>query len=82
MKSPALLILISLCLFSSGTRADAALKLHQLLDEHWARANQEQVFFRTDPDTYRPTERWLKSVPGAGSDGDSSTRRCSGNLLQ
>ncbi|WP_207796455.1 DUF885 domain-containing protein [Pseudohalioglobus lutimaris] len=54
MKSPALLILISLCLFSSGTRADAALKLHQLLDEHWARANQEQVFFRTDPDTYRP----------------------------
>ena len=29
-------------------------KFHALLDEHWARATQEQVFFRTDPDAFRP----------------------------
>jgi uncharacterized protein (DUF885 family) len=32
----------------------AAERLHALLDEHWARAEQEQVFFRTDPDGFRP----------------------------
>lgn len=25
-----------------------------LLKEHWAQANEEQIFFRTDPDAYRP----------------------------
>ena len=27
---------------------------HALLDEHWARATKEQLFFRTDPDAFRP----------------------------
>ena len=29
-------------------------RLHALLDEHWAHQTKEQVFFRTDPDAFRP----------------------------
>ena len=33
--------------------SDAA-ALHSLLVEHWTRANEEQIFYRTDPDAFRP----------------------------
>jgi uncharacterized protein (DUF885 family) len=34
--------------------ADDKASFHALLSEHWARANAEQIFFRTDPDAFRP----------------------------
>ena len=33
--------------------ADENKSFQQLLDKHWAKAKQEKVFFRTDPDTFR-----------------------------
>ncbi|MEW6983755.1 DUF885 family protein [Colwelliaceae bacterium 6471] len=32
---------------------NASKQFEQLLDEHWRVANQEQIFFRKDPDTFR-----------------------------
>ena len=34
--------------------AGQAGNFHSLLQEHWANAQKEQVFFRTDPDAFRP----------------------------
>ncbi|WP_206613532.1 DUF885 domain-containing protein [Parahaliea mediterranea] len=34
--------------------ADASADFKQLLADHWARANEEKIFFRTDPDAFRP----------------------------
>ncbi|RLQ22623.1 DUF885 family protein [Seongchinamella sediminis] len=48
------LLLTAALLTSALARASDSADLHRLLDEHWARAQQEQVFFRTDPDAYRP----------------------------
>jgi len=33
---------------------DPAEDFHALLNEHWATAEKEQIFFRTDPDAFRP----------------------------
>lgn len=41
-------------LMSGSLAADDKSDFDALLQEHWARANQEQIFFRTDPDAYRP----------------------------
>ena len=48
---------LSACLLASIAVAGempASEQFNELLDEHWRRAEQEQVFFRTDPDSYRP----------------------------
>ena len=34
--------------------ANPAEEFEALLQEHWSRVEQEQVFFRTDPDAFRP----------------------------
>jgi uncharacterized protein (DUF885 family) len=36
-----------------GNEADSAADFRQLLDDHWAQAQKEKVFFRTDPDAWR-----------------------------
>ena len=57
MHNRLLAILLSCLAFaacSSPPGETAADTLHTLLDEHWARATEEQVFFRTDPDAFRP----------------------------
>jgi len=39
---------------ATGVNAtDAKQQLEQLLSQHWAEANKEQIFFRKDPDTFR-----------------------------
>ena len=43
-----------LALTAVAAEQPASEQFRQLLDEHWQRAEQEQVFFRTDPDAYRP----------------------------
>ncbi len=37
--------------------ADAGKNFHELLAEHWAAAEREQVFFRSDPDAFRMNGR-------------------------
>ena len=50
-----LVIALSLSLILSGmVRAESSSQAFQkILDDHWARATQERVFFRTDPDAFR-----------------------------
>lgn len=38
-----------------------------LLEEHWAQANREQIFFRTDPDAYRPNGKLAEVTAAARS---------------
>jgi uncharacterized protein (DUF885 family) len=45
--------------------SDASVAFHVLLDEHWAMANTEKVFFRTDPDTYRMDGKLSEHSPEA-----------------
>jgi uncharacterized protein (DUF885 family) len=45
--------------------ASAADELHALLDEHWSRATEEQIFFRTDPDAFRPSGKLPEFSPQA-----------------
>lgn len=42
---------------ATDPQATASREFNALLDEHWQRAEQEQVFFRTDTDAYRPNGR-------------------------
>jgi len=37
----------------AGRSLDAGAGFHALLDEHWAAAEAEKIFFRTDPDAWR-----------------------------
>lgn len=46
--------LLSLAAICRVAHADSAAALHQLLEQHWKVAKEEQFFFRTDSDTYRP----------------------------
>ena len=44
-----------LCLLIGPTgNASEKSDFESILEEHWTRAQQEQIFFRTDPDGYRP----------------------------
>ena len=33
---------------------ESSVLFHELLDEHWRHQVQEKIFFRTDPDAWRP----------------------------
>jgi len=46
-----------------GSNATAA--FHDLLDEHWAAAKAEKVFFRTDPDAWRMDGKLSEHTPEA-----------------
>ena len=50
---------------AGASRATAAFSA--LLDEHWAHANEDQIFFRTDPDAWRPNGA-LSAHDAAGRD--------------
>ncbi len=39
--------------------------LDSILEDHWAHANREQIFFRTDPDTYRPNGKLAEVTAAA-----------------
>ncbi|WP_438862981.1 DUF885 domain-containing protein [Neptunicella sp.] len=57
--------ILTLLLSASTYAADSTSAFHQLLDEHWANANQEQLFFRKDPDAFRMNGK-LPDVSAAG----------------
>ncbi|MBN7797824.1 DUF885 domain-containing protein [Parahaliea mediterranea] len=63
-----------LTLASTGALADTSADFNRLLADHWARAQQEKVFFRTDPDAFRPDGK----LPGM--DGEARDRRAAFNL--
>ena len=48
-----------------GDRPDAGAAFHALLDEHWAAAQAEKVFFRTDPDAWRMDGKLSEHTPEA-----------------
>jgi uncharacterized protein (DUF885 family) len=60
MKSLALLLLLSL-----PAVADDSAVFNLLLEEHWQRANEEQVFFRMDADAWRFAGKLAEWTPAA-----------------
>ena len=51
--SVAVLVLSGLFSTANAFANQASEQFQQLLDEHWQRANTEQIFFRKDPDAFR-----------------------------
>lgn len=49
----------------SGNGSDASTAFHALLDEHWAAASAEKVFFRSDPDAWRMDREHSQHTPEA-----------------
>ena len=49
----------------TGNGSDANTAFHDLLDEHWAAAKSEKVFFRMDPDAWRPDGELPEHTPEA-----------------
>ena len=47
-------LVLLFCLLPGPALANPAEAFQALLDAHWTRAQEEQVFFRTDPDAFRP----------------------------
>ncbi len=56
-----------LLLFTSYSQAASSDNLDKILTDHWAKANQEQIFFRKDPDTFRMRGH-LPDMSSAGRD--------------
>ena len=59
------LALMVCLLYSLPTAASDSAEFQQLLHEHWQRANQEQVFFRMDPDAWRFAGKLAEWTPAA-----------------
>ncbi|WP_133468818.1 DUF885 domain-containing protein [Paraglaciecola marina] len=60
--------LLSLSLFallSSQSLASADEDLSKIIDQHWQFATQEKVFFRTDPDGWKPKGKLAEFTPEA-----------------
>lgn len=58
-------LLALFCLFSSHVLADADSDFSALLAKHWQNAQQEKVFFRTDPDGWKPDGKLAQWTPQA-----------------
>ncbi len=52
-------------IIAEGVLAKESETLETILDDHWAAANQEQIFFRKDPDTFRMNGK-LPDMSAAG----------------
>ncbi|KXI27429.1 DUF885 domain-containing protein [Paraglaciecola hydrolytica] len=61
----ALLPLTLVALYSSHVLADADQDFSKLLNQHWQNAEQEKVFFRTDPDGWKPDAKLADWTPKA-----------------
>ncbi|MFM9577814.1 hypothetical protein, partial [Streptomyces turgidiscabies] len=48
------LLALSLTLFSLPSLADDNTDLKNIIDQHWQHAQNEKIFFRTDPDGWKP----------------------------
>jgi len=54
LKQLTLITALGVGLWSAPLAADDKADFHKILKDHWVQANKEQVFFRTDPDAFRP----------------------------
>ena len=50
---------------SWNTFADANKDLSTIIDQHWQNAQKEKVFFRTDPDGWKPNGKLAEFTPQA-----------------
>ena len=50
---------------SWNTFADPNKDLTNIIDQHWQNAQQEKVFFRTDPDGWKPNGKLAEFTPHA-----------------
>jgi len=66
-KTLSVIITAALCWLipASSIHADTAEDFHALLDEHWAAAEKEQIFFRTDADAFRLNGKLPEFTPAA-----------------
>ena len=46
--------MLTLLAMSGNTWADATQEFNDLLNSHWQEAQKEKIFFRTDPDAWKP----------------------------
>jgi uncharacterized protein (DUF885 family) len=60
-----LFVTFTLCALSWQSLADANHDLSSLIDQHWQNAQQEKVFFRTDPDGWKPSGKLAEFTPEA-----------------
>ena len=65
MKIRLLFLLGLLALLSNSVLADADQDFGALLAKHWQNANEEKVFFRTDPDGWKPDGKLAQWTPKA-----------------
>lgn len=59
------LAVLTFTAFSWNTFADSNEDLTQIIDQHWQNAQQEKVFFRTDPDGWKPNGKLAQFTPQA-----------------
>lgn len=59
------LLACSAVLLAGLANANPQQDFDQLLDTHWANANKEKVFFRTDPDGWKPNGKLAEFAPEA-----------------
>ena len=72
----ALLLLTSIAAFAAtDSHSDA---FRQLLVDHWTEAEAEKLFFRTDPDAFRPDG----ILPDVGPDGRARRKAFNQNMLE
>jgi uncharacterized protein (DUF885 family) len=59
------LVAFTFTALSWNTFADANKDLSNIIDQHWQNAEQEKVFFRTDPDGWKPNAKLAEFTPQA-----------------
>ena len=65
LKTVPAIVICSLAGLAHSANTTGEQDFTSLLDEHWQRAQQEQVFFRTDADAYRPHGKLAEVSPAA-----------------
>ncbi len=58
-------VLIVCCFFSSQLLANDGASFDSLLEQHWQNAQKEKIFFRTDPDAWKPKGKLAEFSPQA-----------------
>ncbi|MFQ3190927.1 MAG: hypothetical protein ACI936_002063 [Paraglaciecola sp.] len=59
------LVVFTFTLLSWNTFADSNQDLSNIIDQHWQNAQKEKVFFRTDPDGWKPNGKLPEFTPQA-----------------
>jgi uncharacterized protein (DUF885 family) len=69
---------LALPAWAQAQESSAGEAFRQLLAAHWARAQEEQVFFRTDPDAFRPDG----ALPDVGPEGRARREAFNRDILE